>query len=269
MKTRDVNICTFTTQSLATLQEKLRDINMEAHEWTRLSKCLQAASDAVRQLRTFTCGYKFKDKAEEIRFFKNEKPELVAQYLFYQQLVQLKGDAPPGNAEDLLKYYRQHLIQLQQADNQHASFHVYCLSGSTERDEEYFIRSHIAADPLSDERFTTAYDMLRAQWLAHELLRDHLITAIQKGNVDTTAQLAWTAPKVALIELLYSLHACQVFNNGKADLRHIANTLETVFNVNLGNYYRTLLEIRLRKNNRTTFLDQLKEKFTQRLEDMD
>lgn len=183
--------------------------------------------------------------------------------------MQLKRDAPQGNTEGLAAYYRQQLMHLQQADNQHASFHVYCLSGSTGRDEEYFTRPHTAADPLSDERFTTGYDMLRAQWLAHELLRDYLITTIQKGNVDTTAQLAWTAPKVALIELLYSLHACQVFNNGKADLRHIANTLETVFNVNLGNYYRTLLEIRLRKNNRTTFLDQLKEKFTQRLEDMD
>ncbi|WP_158638411.1 RteC domain-containing protein [Panacibacter ginsenosidivorans] len=41
-------------------------------------------------------------------------------------------------------------------------------------------------------------------------------------------------------------------------MKDIAQLLEAVFGIDLGNYYRTFQEIRIRKSGRTNYLDQLK-----------
>ncbi|QEC70285.1 hypothetical protein FRZ67_18990 [Panacibacter ginsenosidivorans] len=41
-------------------------------------------------------------------------------------------------------------------------------------------------------------------------------------------------------------------------VKDIAQLLEAVFGIDLGNYYRTFQEIRIRKSGRTNYLDQLK-----------
>jgi hypothetical protein len=79
----------------------------------------------------------------------------------------------------------------------------------------------------------------------------------------------WTGSKVALIELLYALHTEGVFNHGNADLKEVANIFEAAFNVDLGQYHRTFLEIRARKSERAKFLSSLKEKLLVRMEEAD
>jgi hypothetical protein len=48
----------------------------------------------------------------------------------------------------------------------------------------------------------------------------------------------------------------------------LASYFESVFNVDLGDIYRTYLEIRER-NNRTQFLDELKEKLIKKMDEDD
>lgn len=79
----------------------------------------------------------------------------------------------------------------------------------------------------------------------------------------------WTGSKVALIELLYALHTEGVFNNGASDLKDIAEYLEVVFDIDLGQYHRAFLEIRVRKSDQTKFLNSLKEKLVKRMENTD
>lgn len=74
---------------------------------------------------------------------------------------------------------------------------------------------------------------------------------------------------MAIIELIYSLHYQGVFENGNADIRLIAKYFEEAFNVNLGNYYQTYLELRNRKMNPTKFLDTLRETLIKKMERMD
>ena len=88
-------------------------------------------------------------------------------------------------------------------------------------------------------------------------------------NKTHNAKLTWTAPKVALIELLYALQSEKVFNNGSTDLKEIAEYLENIFNVDLGQYRRTFLEIRVRKTERTKFLNTLKETLEKRMNNSD
>lgn len=81
--------------------------------------------------------------------------------------------------------------------------------------------------------------------------------------------LTWTGPKASLIESIYTLHSVEVFNRGKADIKLIASAFETLFNVSLGNCYRVIQEIRIRKSGRTNFLDQLKKKLQERIDECD
>jgi hypothetical protein len=66
--------------------------------------------------------------------------------------------------------------------------------------------------------------------------------------------LYWTKSKTALIELIYALHSHDAFDNGRADIKDIAASFEHLFGVELGDYYCTFLELRMRKTGRTKFL---------------
>lgn len=79
----------------------------------------------------------------------------------------------------------------------------------------------------------------------------------------------WTASKTALIELIYALHTQGVFGNGTIDIKVIATYFEQTFNVNLGDFYHTFLELRNRKTNRTKFIDTLKEGLLRRMDEQE
>jgi RteC protein len=79
----------------------------------------------------------------------------------------------------------------------------------------------------------------------------------------------WTASKANLIELIYALQSAGVFNNGQIGIKRIAEVFENLFQIDLGNYYHVFNEMRLRKKNRTSLLDHLKEKIIQKMDTMD
>ena len=78
-----------------------------------------------------------------------------------------------------------------------------------------------------------------------------------------------TGSKVALIELLYALHAEGTFNFGTSDLKDVVEFFEQTLKIDLGQYHRAYLEIRIRKTNRTKFLNTLKETLTKRMDNSD
>ncbi|MFZ6011415.1 MAG: RteC domain-containing protein [Bacteroidota bacterium] len=53
----------------------------------------------------------------------------------------------------------------------------------------------------------------------------------------------------------------------QTDIKVIASAFEEVFNISLGDYYRTFQDMRIRKRSQTPFLDHLREKFTYRISD--
>lgn len=101
-------------------------------------------------------------------------------------------------------------------------------------------------------------------------MREYLNELIIKVSTDSPHNLSplkWTGTKLALIETIYALQSVDAINNGKADIKQIADSFESLFNISLGNYYRHFQEIRLRKNGKANFIDDLKEKLVHRLDD--
>ena len=106
--------------------------------------------------------------------------------------------------------------------------------------------------------------------MANDKLKDYLQIALRKGDQKNDQQscLKWTGSKAALVELIYALQTVGVFNNGDADVKLIATSFEELFDVQLGNYYDTFQQIRIRKVNQTKFLDLMKEKLVMRINDL-
>lgn len=268
MKIQDVK--SFTDQLAKDMKEQLESVTLDNQDGLmRVSKSLTIVKQVLQRLKCYIHAYTFKTKAEEIEFFKQIKPIFLSQYYYNQRLLIIKCNEPIGNKEGLLTFYHRELENIQDFIKENIDFHVYCLSGAIHLDEYYFVRQQNTTEPFIDERFTTHYDNILAQMVANESVKDYLLNTIGKLNRDENLALSWTGSKTALIELLYALQSAEIFNNGKADLKQIASTFESLFNISLGNYYRVFQEIRLRKSGRTNFLDQLKEKFIHRMEELD
>ncbi|MBT2623514.1 RteC domain-containing protein, partial [Chryseobacterium sp. ISL-6] len=116
-----------------------------------------------------------------------------------------------------------------------------------------------------DEDFTTSHDHKIAMIEANKLLEDYLIKCIQnigqntKHDTNVMSKLSWTSSKVSLIELVYALHKTKCFNGGNIDFSEVVRFTEEVLNINLGNFYKTIGEIKNRKYSSTKFLQLLTE----------
>ena len=78
--------------------------------------------------------------------------------------------------------------------------------------------------------------------------------------------LKWTYSKIGLTELIYALKELGVFNNGKAELKSIAQSFEHMFSIDLGNISSSFQEILERKKGYTNITDKLREVFLKKID---
>jgi len=198
----------------------------------------------------------------------------------------IETERPNGSHKAQCEYLSKELDRLKYFFDNNLSFYKYYRNDATHLDEKYFTRQaydiNLNLDPHvfdHDPSFSTSHDYKIARLLANEMLENYLKSALadlemlehkSTEKVEMPKfKLSWTGSKAALIELVYGLHSMGTFNNAKAEIKHIAAYLEAVFNVDLGNYYRTFQEIRIRKKNRTSFIDMMKSGLLQKMDEID
>ncbi|WP_240723601.1 RteC domain-containing protein [Flavobacterium sp. J27] len=201
-------------------------------------------------LKKLVSKHDFKTEAEEIRFFKELKPQFTSKLIYYNVIFKIEMKKPNGGNRVLRKYYNNELIKLKSFFDNELEFYKYYRSGSVYLDYKYFLRGKfdikMSLDSYyfeTDRNFSTSHDFKVARILANDLiqlyLENQLIIIENKDNSEKSQrkpnlQLTWTASKVALIELLYALHNEGVFNNGAVDLKDIAEYFEHIFDIDLG-----------------------------------
>ena len=79
----------------------------------------------------------------------------------------------------------------------------------------------------------------------------------------------FTGKKIALIELGYSLANSGDINSGNVEIKEMMDFLGAVFNVDLGDYYRTYIAIKGRKKDRTAYLNRLVEVLEKKMDEDD
>jgi hypothetical protein len=223
----------------------------------------------------------FESKEEEIYFFKKIKPQVHSKLIFYHTLFKIETKCPKSK---LLKekYLKRVLKKLHKYFEQNEDICRYYRSKQECYDEMYFLRKNrnlnIPADlifPYIDQEFSTLHDHTFSCIMAHEQLISYLENEIQKlQNQEKKPELFetkynWTDSKIALVELIYAIHSTRSINNGKIDIKELVELFEKLFNINLEEYSRTFIDIRMRKTGRTKFLDNLKQSLLKRMEETD
>ena len=236
-------------------------------------------------LKKYIGKHKFRTQSEEIKFFKYGKPQFISKLIFHISIYNIHSRMPKGGEKIVRKYLHHELQNLRRYFDNNLDFYKYYRTGSNYLDHKYFVRGkydirltldtfYFETDPL----FSTSHDYKVAKIIANDLLQVYLedtISSLERKDTIMATQdfpkvkLYWTESKTALIELIYALHSQGAIDNGKADIKDIAAVFEHFFGIELGDYYRTFLEIRIRKTGRTKFIDSLKHSLIKRMEEAD
>lgn len=270
---------------MSELQQRLNGIHSETAEPLQYAEHgIKASITVLEKLKTKFIAHQFQDKAAEIDFFRNCKPQLASKLIYYNEIYTISSNKPIGSKKAIRNYYKIELDKLEMFFNENLEFYRYYRTGNQSLDNKYFLRGRydlkLSLDSFyfqADQRFSTSHDYKVAKNLANDAIRVFLESEIQRleqssediGYTPNKRNLVWTGSKVALVELIYALHTERVFNNGNSELKEVVNLFEESFGVDLGQFNRVFLEIRARKSERTKFLNVLKEKLISRMDDAD
>ncbi|AIM35263.1 tetracycline regulation of excision, RteC [Sphingobacterium sp. ML3W] len=220
----------------------------------------------------------FKNTEEEIDFFKYQKPSIVSKLIYYNAIYKIETKKPYG-AKPYKKYLNSELQKLKRFFDNNLDFYKYYRTKNNYLDTKYFMRGKhdikLSLDTFyfeADHRFSTSHDYKVAKIIANDLIHVYLedqLNCNNHNNLSDSASLSWTGSKTALTELIYALHYQGVFDNGNIDIRIIAKHFETIFNIDLGDFYHTYLELKNRKVNRTKFLDYLRDGLIKKMDEQD
>lgn len=246
---------------------------IEQEQITLLKKAersMIACEMALEELRKKVFSKKVKTLHDEITFFKRIKPRFLSLLIYYAKVVTFEKVKLPSNKSYQLNFLEKAQRSIEDYFEENKDFHTYYLTGSISLDDRYFVRnkldSHMVIDEFyvqMDRSFSTYHEIMIARFLAYKRLSQliekerHLLVSIPNQPENSQAAITWTDNKTALIELLYALNTAGTFNRGTIELKELAKALSKSFNVDLGDFYRTWSEIKLRKEP-TKFLDTLK-----------
>lgn len=276
----------FITKLNEELNKHLQIIDLEeTNIINKAQKSIMCVKNTLSMLKNFILHYAFKNNAEEILFFKEIKPGIFSQLIYYTKLNNIESKRPIGSFEIQQKYLVNELEKLTSYFNSHLEFYRYYRMKSTFLDDKLFVRGredfHLHLDNMMiyvDPEFSTSQDYMVAKIMANDRLEVYLKTEIdalsikannpnwgQVGNLGSSS-LQWTESKTALVELIYALQASTAINKGGVDIRELVALFEQIFNVRLTDVYRTYLEIKIRAIP-TKFLDSLKVGLVKKIEE--
>ena len=197
--------------------------NEKINNIEKLNLQLELAKQVLNDLRVYIRNNKFKDSDEEIDFFKHIKPNIYADFIFYNCLLKYHVNKPNATNSILKNYFKNELKKLESKKRKNLKFYQYYKHNSTFLDHLYFLRENKQLDLFSidisiylDSEFYTSHDKLAAEVIAYDLLTNFYkkeiskLKSISSGKFDddnkrVQSTLNWTASKTDLIELVYAL----------------------------------------------------------------
>lgn len=266
--------------------KKLHDLETSIKELEFETDCLIKRSEVavylivtcLSEVKEYVITKGFKSIDEEIHFFKCLKPNIVAKLIYYNAIYKIETRKPYG-AKSTKKYLNKELKKLKRFFNRNLEFYKYYRSNNSYVDEKFFVRRNhdikLWLDTYyfeTDHNFSTSHDYKVAKILANDLIQVYIEGQLYQNNqeksVDNLA-LNWTGSKASLIELIYALHSQGVLNNGNADIKLIVKMFESNFNIELGDFYHTFMELKSRKINRTKFIDNLRDTLIKKMDEQE
>lgn len=270
---------------LAQIEVDISEIDLYGYNIIDVSlSIVHRLQTALNDLRMKIQTYIFPTKEDEILFFKTQKPEILGRLLFFYKIYKIETQCPNGSDEVIMNYINRELDNLTYFFNRNLDFYQYYRSHSTMYDKYYFVRGkadiRLCADSAQfdkDPNFSTGYDYTVAKILANEMLRIYLnqrLQLLEKKQLTNDIKISlsdfklkWTGTKSEAIEWGYGLFAAKTLNYGNATIKEVMAFVETAFDIELGDYYRTYLSLKNRKKDRTAFFTFIMEQLQKRMDD--
>lgn len=262
------------------LELKINEVYDEDDMIKVAERSLLLIDESIRKLKTLVSFHKFENLGEEVHFFKNLKPKFISKFIYYSTVLDLESHKPNAGKNALNEYYEAELEKLKNFYKEQSDFYSYYRREATYLDHKIFVRdSYDLKMKLSlgfynfDTSFTTSHDQLIAKFMANEKIEQYLkkqIERLSENNGDeTSSRLVWTASKVGLIELVYALYNMRCFNGGNVELSEVVRFVEKSLGTDLGNFHKTIFEIRNRKKGPTKFLNLVIDNLNQYFQNME
>jgi RteC protein. len=270
----------FYNQTLYKLETAIIQLETEAdYSVLRLEAVIAIILKCLSEVKKYVLNKGFKNVNEEIHFFKYQKPTIVSKLIYYNAIYKIETKKPYGS-KPIKKYLNDELKKLKRYFDNNLEFYKYYRTNNSFIDDKLFVRGKhdikLSLDTVyfeTDHRFSTSHDYKVAKIMANDLIQvyieDQLHKATYTENSTELPILNWTGSKTALIELIYALYAQGALDNGNADIKVIAKTFENTFNIDLGDFYHTFMELKSRKINQTKFLDNLRDALIRKIDEQD
>ncbi len=248
-------------------------------EIQKCEECKLMVFEHYQELRKFASDYQFKSEKEEIDYFRTQKPELVSTLMYYYKKSKMQNLL--HDCKTTKKILQYELQRVEKFYSNHLDFISYYNSGQTSFDQALFLRKNM--DPSTvptyillhdDSNHTTNGDHLVAKLLLniklHKFIQNELNKQSEEENSKTIkSEFLWTAPKSALIEVIYALYYKGAINNGSTEIKQLVHGFESFFNVELGEPYRHFVNIKQRKKSTATFLESLTDSLIRQINEQD
>lgn len=230
---------------------------------------------SMEELKAHFREHPFREKGQEIQFFKYEKPLIVAEHIYAQELYDIESRKPSADAMLTETYYTEELAFIRRFFGQHRFLYQYYQLDGTDFDEAFFCRNQrppeisLPEAPDFDPSFSTATDFLYSKFIAFERLQDHIADMLYGAAENGAAhgELRWTGEVINLVELIYGLSLTGQLNHGNVSLNEIVRWAENQLGVKIGVIQRRFTEIQGRKRVGTTkFIDQMRNSVQEKIE---
>lgn len=270
----------FYTETLHKLETEINDLEIETdHSIQQIEAVIGIILKCLSEVKKYVLNRGFKNIGEEIHFFKYQKPTIVSKLIYYNAIYKIETKKPYGS-KPIKKYLNDELRKLKRYFDNNLEFYKYYRTNNSFIDDKLFVRGKydikLSLDTFyfeADHSFSTSHDYKVAKIIANDLiqvyLEDQLHNTAYRDKSTDLPKLNWTGSKTAMIELIYALYSQGVFDNGNADIKVIAKTFERTFNLDLGDFYHTFMELKSRKINSTKFLDSLRDALIRKMDEQD
>ena len=271
----------FTASLIAKMTEELSEISSQSgNTLQKAERSYQYVQRAIQNLKIFILDYSFRDQAEEIKFFKEIKPQFLSELIYYKELYYIESGKPFADQEVIISYYRQHIDRIRMFFERNQDLYNYYLMDKTHNDERYFIRTSFEEDFISESiaEFDTRFCTLHSYNLSKIFALENVYTFVNQSisqienpelgatnSGDKRFRNKWTGTNTGIIELGFALWASGAVNDGKGGYGQVIEALAMVFNCKIGNYHRTLQNMSIRKKDMTPLLHSCIEAYNRKI----
>ena len=235
-------------------------------------------STAMTKLNEKIADYNFQSIEEEINFFKNTKPKLIAEQHYSYSRIRSLRHCQNLSKDAKEEYIKNELLRIDKFFLEHKDFCSYISVGEVHFDEDYFTRLCKNSMPtvdyyLSDKNFRTtckkAYiigKMISKKRLSiyfQSLLENEPDKPAPNGHILIKTQ-NWNASHTDLVELFYALKAAGCLNGS---ISNISEAFTQFFGIDSIDTYKTWSRIRGRKSNPTRLISKLLEALSKQIKE--